>query len=89
MKPRKNVTHWKHFMAHICLLMFIVGYHNVDAQDQLPFGAKARPGMDKGAISDTAFTPDGTRLAIASNVGVWLYEAVSYTHLTLPTNREV
>ena len=64
-------------MAHICLLMFIVGYHNVDAQDQLPFGAKARLGMDKGAISDTAFTPDGTRLAIASNVGVWLYEAAT------------
>lgn len=31
--------------------------------------------MDKGAISDVAFAPDGTRIAIASNIGVWLYDA--------------
>ena len=67
----------KRFITCICLLMVIVGYQTTDAQQQLPFGAKARFGMDKGAISDVAFTPDGTRLAIASRIGVWLYEAAT------------
>ena len=71
------MTNCKCFITRICLLMLIMGYQGVDAQQQLPYGAKARFGINKGAISDTAFTPDGTRLAIASRIGVWLYEAAT------------
>ena len=71
------MTDWKRFITRICLLMLIMGYQGVDAQQQLPYGAKARFGINKGAISDTAFTPDGTRLAIASRIGIWLYEAAT------------
>ena len=43
----------------------------------LPEGAKARLG--KGWISETAYSaiayaPDGARLAVASSVGIWLYD---------------
>ncbi len=38
----------------------------------LPEGAKRRLG--KGIINDMQFSPDGTRLTIASNAGVWLYD---------------
>ena len=41
-------------------------------QWHLPEGAKARLG--KGVITDMALSPDGTRLAIASTIGVWLYD---------------
>lgn len=71
------MTNWQCFITHICLLICIGGYQNADAQQQLPFGAKVRFGMDKGAISDTAFTPDGTQIAIASRMGVWLYDAAT------------
>lgn len=43
----------------------------------LPEGAKARFG--KGWISETAYSaiayaPDGTRLAVASSIGIWIYD---------------
>ena len=43
-------------------------------QWRLPEGAKARIG--KGGLSgDIAYSPDGTLLAVASFIGVWLYDA--------------
>ena len=38
----------------------------------LPEGAKRRLG--KGVLSDMQVSPDGTRLAIASSSGIWLYD---------------
>ena len=50
---------------------------NTSAQDYtrlgLPEGAKARLG--KGLIMDVQYSPDGSRLAVASSIGVWLYDA--------------
>ena len=63
--------------------MLIVACQNLDAQQQLPYGIEARFGVDKGAIRDVAFTPDGTRIAIASNIGVWLYDAAEGTETAL------
>ena len=42
------------------------------AQWKLPKAAKARLG--KGGISEIQFSPDGTRLAVGSNIGLWLYD---------------
>ena len=40
----------------------------------LPEGAKARLG--KGAVTgNIAFSPDGTRLAVAGAIGIWIYDA--------------
>ena len=47
----------------------------------LPPGALARLG--KGAITDIQYSPDGTRLAVATYIGVWLYDAHTCTKLTL------
>ena len=41
-------------------------------QWNLPEGAKARLG--KGAINDIQFSPDGTRLAVGSSIGIWIYD---------------
>ena len=42
-------------------------------QWQLPEGAKARFG--KGKITgNVAFSPDGTRLAVGSSIGIWIYD---------------
>ena len=49
---------------------------NTFAQDSpqwhLPNGVKARLG--KGRISEIQYSPDGTRLAVASSIGIWLYD---------------
>ncbi|MYB93826.1 hypothetical protein F4054_14505 [Candidatus Poribacteria bacterium] len=39
----------------------------------LPEGAKARVG--KGYVYDIAFSPDSTKLAVASSIGIWIYDA--------------
>ena len=38
----------------------------------LPEGAKARFG--KGSINAIAYAPDGTRLAVSSTLGIWIYD---------------
>ena len=51
----------------------------------LPTGARLRIG--KGGAGDddraAAFSPDGQHLAVASSVGIWLYDTVNYQEYTL------
>ena len=42
-------------------------------KNYLPEGARARVG--KGYVYDLAYSPDSTRLAVASSIGIWLYDA--------------
>ena len=39
----------------------------------LPEGAKLRLG--KGYINEIAYSPDSSRLAVASSIGIWIYDA--------------
>ena len=69
----------------ILLLISILFSLNTLAQDytqwHLPEGAVARLG--KGTISDIAYSPDGTRLAVAGSVGIWYYDAETYKEVSL------
>ena len=60
---------------------------NTFAQDSpqwhLPEGATARLG--KGWIREIAYSPDGTRLAVAGSIGIWLYDAQTDEALDLLT----
>ena len=60
---------------------------NAFAQDytqlSLPKGAKARLG--KGSINEVAYSPDSTRLAVASSIGIWIYNAQTGEELDLLT----
>ena len=60
------------------LLVCVLLVQDSRAQDHtrwgLPEGAIARLG--KGRISgNIAYSPDGTLLAVASTIGIWLYDA--------------
>ncbi len=50
-------------------------------QWHLPEGAIARLG--KGKIKDIEFSPDGTRLAIATDIGIWVYAAQTGAEIAL------
>jgi len=56
-----------------------------DAQVGLPEGAIARLG--KGGINIMQFSPDGTRLAVGTDVGVWLYGVEDRKETALFTER--
>ena len=47
----------------------------------LPIAAKARLG--KGGINVMQFSPDGTLLAVGSNIGVWLYDVKTGKEISL------
>ena len=47
----------------------------------LPKGAKLRLG--KGYINDITYSPDSSRLAVASSIGIWIYDAETGEELDL------
>ena len=71
------------------LLISVLLPQSVYAQDYarwgLPEGATARLG--KGSISDVAYSPDGERLAVASSIGIWIYNAHNGAEIDLLTVR--
>ena len=74
------------FLILLTLLIFSTRYLPISsAQDYtqwaLPEGAKARIG--KGEINDIRYSPDGTLLAVAGSVGIWLYDAETLQELAL------
>ena len=73
------------FLSVLTLMLALAT--GVFAQDvsqwHLPEGAVARLG--KGRIRDVKYSPDGTRLAVASSVGIWLYDTETYQEVALLT----
>ena len=75
-------------MKTIVLILLSLFSLNTFAQDYtqwgLPEGAKMRLG--KGILSGSiAYSPDGTRLAVASSIGIWLYDTATHQEVALPT----
>ena len=71
------------FVLTICLpISFAQDYTRLN----LPEGAKARLG--KGSLSgNVAFSPDGSLLAVASSIGIWLYDTATYQEIQLLSSR--
>ena len=69
------------------LILFTLFSLNTFAQDSpqwhLPDGVKARLG--KGRIYEIQYSPDGTRLAVASGIGIWLYDTETHQEVALLT----
>ena len=55
----------------------------VFAQDSHPWGLPegAIEWFGKGRIYDMQYSPDGTRLAVATSLGIWIYDATTYQPL--------
>lgn len=69
------------------LLILQFGILNIYAQDytqwELPDGAIARLG--KGRINDMEYSPDGKILAVATTIGIWVYDTETYQERKLFT----
>ena len=75
------------FLQSIVLFVCFMFLNSSLAQDtpqwHLPEGVKARIG--KGSVIDIALSPDGTQLAVATSIGVWLYNARTGIEIALLT----
>ena len=65
-------------ILHVFLLN---GFTQEYTQWHLPDGAEARLG--KGSINDVTFSPDGKLLAVATSIGVWIYDAQTGKEISL------
>ena len=69
-----------------CILCVPASFAQDHTQMALPDGAQARLG--KGRINGAiAYSPDGARLAVASSIGTWLYDAHTGTEVALINQR--
>ena len=75
------------FLKWILLCVSILLVQNSFSQDtpqwHLPEGVKARIG--KGRANDIALSPDGTQLAVATGIGIWLYNVRTGAEIALLT----
>ena len=55
-------------------------------QWNLPEDAKARLG--KGRINEIQYSPDGTVLAVASDIGIWIYDSDTHQEIALLTDHD-
>ncbi|MYB94577.1 hypothetical protein F4054_11160 [Candidatus Poribacteria bacterium] len=56
-----------------CLLLSNGFAQEYVSQWHLPEGAKARLG--RGKLNNIIFSPDGTRVAVSTSIGIWVYDA--------------
>ncbi|MYF98113.1 T9SS type A sorting domain-containing protein [Candidatus Poribacteria bacterium] len=68
----------------ISLTIISLGFAQDSPQWQLPDGAKMRFG--KGSIYDMAYSPDGTKLAVATGIGIWIYDTHTWEEHNLLTD---
>ena len=71
----------------VCVLCVQTSRAQDDNPFNLPAGALARLGKGGFGSGDrtVAYSSDGTRLAVASNLGIWLYDAHAGTEVALLT----
>ena len=85
---QQNLMKAMQFSTLALIFVTLLFLPNTSAQDYtrwgLPEGAKARLG--KGRISgNIAYSPDGARLAVATGIGIWLYDTEAYQEVVLLT----
>ncbi len=72
------------FLLAVSLFTFLPQAAAVNTSEwNLPEGAKARLG--KGGINDITCSPDGALLAVASKIGIWIYDVQTSEELALLT----
>ena len=66
------INHFFTLIVLLTLVFHVSGYAENSEQTHVPEGAIARLG--KGGINLIRFSPDGSKLAVGSDIGLWLYD---------------
>ena len=83
---KKRVLFYIAFLSILSLLLSNGSLAQAYTRWQLPEGAKIRLG--KGVINDITFSRDGTQFAVATSIGIWIYDAQTGKALALLTGHE-
>ena len=85
MRRDRNVQFMLSFLFIVIIPLFPIYAQNI-VEKALPDGAIARFG--KGGINTLHFSPDGSLLAIGTNIGVWLYNMDDGEEISLLTTQD-
>ena len=66
------IHHIFRLLVLLTLVLHVSGYAENSGQTHVPEGAIARLG--KGGINLIRFSPDGSKLAVGTDIGLWLYD---------------
>lgn len=77
----KKAAFFEISLLFVSTLFVPISFAQDSPQWGIPDGAKVRFG--KGEISELQYSPDGTRLAVASSIGIWLYDTATYQETAL------
>ena len=80
----RKITFFRFSLLLVATLFSLNAFAQDLTQQNLPEGATLRIGQ--GTVHDLAYSPDGSRLAVASSIGVWLYDTTTY-QLTSDTRK--
>ncbi|MYF54410.1 hypothetical protein F4225_01275, partial [Candidatus Poribacteria bacterium] len=93
-KSNREDEKLKKTLIFSAIVILLIGYQLISicvAQDYskwgLPEGAIARLG--KGNINEITFSPDGTKFAVSTSIGVWIYNAENGKELALLKSDEI
>ena len=82
---KKYATIKDRYILIVLILIFVSTFFlpTVFAQDSHQWGLPegAIEWFGKGRIYDMQYSPDGTRLAVATSLGIWIYDATTYQPL--------
>ena len=82
-------TLFSNFLTFLIVFSMLQLLPNTFAQDNtqwgIPEGARTRLG--RGRTGEMRYSPDGTRLAVASGIGIWLYDTATYQDVSLLTGQ--
>ena len=82
-------TLFSNFLTLLIVFSMLHLLPNTFAQDNtqwgLPEGARTRLG--RGRTGEIRYSPDGTRLAVGSGIGIWLYDTATYQEISLLTGQ--
>ena len=70
-------------LLFVSALMPPTGVAQNSPQNGLPDGVRARLGT--GFTNEIEYSPDGARLAVASSIGIWLYDTATHQEVALLT----
>ena len=78
----KNTLSFKPCLLFLSILFSLNAVAQDSPQRKLPEGASIRLG--KGSLTGpVAYSPDGVRLAVASSLGIWLYNTTDFQESAL------
>ena len=76
------------FYPILIILFITLSFTNsgcVQDSPQWPLPERAKARLGKGGIHEIKYSPDGATLAVASSIGIWIYDAESGAEVSLLT----